>query len=135
MRLDQARNQRGLIGQLPPPKFLQTYVFVWCSNKLLHFAAPAPRKYQFVCGPGSDRRSCELSDLAILLRFRYNGTGIQRSQCMQYACFQSSDESCSSLCYYEVCAKWKGGTKGHGYPMHGDIQRVKFQKVHFIKIL
>jgi len=40
----QARNQSGAIGQLPPPKFSQTYVFVRCSNKLHHFA----RKYQLV---------------------------------------------------------------------------------------
>ena len=36
----------GSIGQLPPPKFSQTYAFVRCSNKLHHFAPP--RKYQLV---------------------------------------------------------------------------------------
>ena len=42
----QARNHRGAIGQLPLPKFSQTYVFVRRSNKLHHIASP--RKYQLV---------------------------------------------------------------------------------------
>jgi len=45
--LDQAYNQRGAIGKLPPLKFSQTYVFVRYSSKLHHFA-PTPRKYQLV---------------------------------------------------------------------------------------
>jgi len=45
----QTRNQRRVIGQLSPPKFSQTYVFVWCSNKLHHFA---PLKVSVGCGPG-----------------------------------------------------------------------------------
>ena len=36
----------GAIGQLPLPKFSQTYVFVRRSNKLHHIASP--RKYQLV---------------------------------------------------------------------------------------
>jgi len=36
----QARNQRGAIGQLLLPKFSQTYAFVWCSNKLHYFSPP-----------------------------------------------------------------------------------------------
>jgi len=42
----QARNQRGAIGQLPSPKFSQTYVFFRYSNNL-HYFAP-PKKYQLV---------------------------------------------------------------------------------------
>jgi len=32
--------ERGQSGNCLPPKFSQTYVFVWCSNKLHHFALP-----------------------------------------------------------------------------------------------
>jgi len=45
----QARNQRGEIGQVPPQKFSQRYVFVRYSNKLHHFAPP---KISVGCGPG-----------------------------------------------------------------------------------
>jgi len=53
----QARNQRVAIGQLPPPKFSQTYVFVGCSTKLHHFAPP---KYQLVAAlmPSNIKKIC-----------------------------------------------------------------------------
>jgi len=33
----------------------------------------------------SDSQGCVLSDFALILQLRHNRTGIQRSQCMQYA--------------------------------------------------
>jgi len=39
----------GAIGQLPSPKFSQTYVFVRRSNKLHHFASPP--KISVGCAP------------------------------------------------------------------------------------
>jgi len=94
----------GAIGQLPPPKFKNTYVFVRYSNRLHHFAPPDNISWL---------RPCLGATHFSTLRDPYFGNRCFTSKYSTPPKFQGWPRNCHSVSWFSFCCcnqGWGVGT-------------------------